>query len=189
MSGVISRTVLDSMEEVATVVPAAILLSCFCCWWLWEGLELGLNCAHVCSDFYQLRHHCIVEAGKDCILLFQSIHIVPLVINSLCDCLQWLDCFKMLFWWGGGQPYIHIYIALLRWNPLSWCCDLSLLLSVGLVEKYWMFPTLEVVWLSTPLSYIIVKSCGLCQKGNHFWHHHGVRNCLPSWSYKWRPLL
>ena len=109
MSGVISRTVLDYMEEVATVVSAAILLSCFCCWWLWEGLELGLNCAHVCSDFYQLRHHCIVEAGKDCILLFQSIHIVPLVINSLCDCLQSLEWFKILFWWGGrSRTYIYI---------------------------------------------------------------------------------
>ena len=84
MYGLISQTGLASMGEVAPADSAVIFSFRFCCCWLREGLEMGLHCAHGFSELHQLCHHCRFGTGKECIFLCQSIHLVPLVLHSLC---------------------------------------------------------------------------------------------------------
>ena len=176
------------MGEVDPVSPTVLSSFCSCYWWQWEGLKLVLHHAHGCIELHQLRHHCRVGTVQYWICLCQILNIVTLGILSLYNCMQWIYCIMMIFWWRGRQYTINV-LNHRGVIPLSCSGDRLTLLSVVLVEKYIeSWPNIEVVLLLTPVSDFIIEGCSLCQKGNPFWHHHGVDNFLPSWSCKSAPL-
>ena len=68
--------------------------------------------------------------------------------------------------------------------------DRSPLFSMNLVEEgleTWLY--IELSGLSYPLSNLFIERGYLWKKGDPFWHHHRVSNCLPSWSCELSPLL
>ena len=81
---------------------------------------------------------------------------------------------------GGVRQYTIYVMHHCGVNPFSYGGDWLPLIYVWAVGKYLEgCPRLEVGGLLMPFSDVIVESFRLCNKGNTFWHHHGIGNRLP----------
>ena len=137
----------------------------------------------------QLCHYRKAWTGKDCIGLLQSFQLIALCLHSLHNCLN-VFCHLMVLFWSGR--WFTIDVLHCRGVPPPFPCGFYwyFLLSVRSVKEQFLFrPRLEFGGLSSQLSDVVVKKKRLRQKGDSFWHHHGVRYCLSSWSRELSPLF
>ena len=143
---------------------------------------LRLHGVHGHSHMCQLCHYRGVFSGKDCIDLCQSFQNVDLCLHPLRYCFYVFDHLMVLFWRGLWCTLNFLHCRSVP--PFSCGCYRYFMLLVCSVEKQFVFcPRLEVGGLSSPLSDFIIENSCLRQKGDSFWHHHGVVYCLASCSW------
>ena len=82
-----------------------------------------------------------------------------------------------MFFTAPVYPLFPAVVTTLLWSQCAWWKNLV------------VCPYLLVVGLAYPISDVFVEHCPLCQKGDPFVHHHGIRNCLTSCSLKFSPLF
>ena len=148
--------------------------------------SLWRNMSH--SNLWQLRHYRCVWSGKEFIGLCQPLQLVALHLHPLDYNINVANRLVMLFWRGRRYTIIIVYHHGV--SPFSLIFYRFPLLVMGLVkENLEVCPCLLVGGLKPPLSDVFAEHFHMCQKGDTFWHHQGVRNRLTLWSCEFYQLF